>query len=75
MDQTNSPLRLIRKRNGYSLQQVCLIVGMDNGHLSRIERGEKTSADLAERLSTFFKREISEIEILYPERYCTIAQQ
>jgi hypothetical protein len=42
---------------------------MDNGHLSRVERGEKTSTDIAERLSVFFENEISEIEILYPERY------
>lgn len=71
----SSPLRNIRKLNGYSLQHVCLKVGVDNGHLSRIERGEKTSPDLAERLSSFFKNEISEIEILYPERYITIPQQ
>jgi len=44
---------------------------MDNGHLSRIERGEKTSTEVAEKLSVFFKNEISEIEILYPERYIT----
>lgn len=70
-----SPLRNIRKANGFSLQHVCRGVGVDNGHLSRIERGEKTSPDLAEKLSIFFKNEISEIEILYPERYITIPQQ
>jgi|TARA_R110000851_G_scaffold6006_1_gene24443 putative transcriptional regulator len=70
-----SPLRNIRKLNGFSLQDVCVEVGVDHSHLSRIERGEKTSAVLAERLSSFFKNEISEIEILYPERYITIPQQ
>jgi putative transcriptional regulator len=65
----NTPLRNIRTRKGFSLQHVCSHVRMDNGHLSRIERGEKTSTDIAERLSVFFENEISEIEILYPERY------
>lgn len=70
-----SPLRNIRKANGFSLQHVCRGVGVDNGHLSRIERGEKTSSELAEKLSAFFNKEISEIEILYPERYITVTQQ
>ena len=67
----NTPLRNIRTLKGYSLQHVCSHVHMDNGHLSRIERGEKTSTEVAEKLSIFFKNEISEIEILYPERYIT----
>lgn len=71
----SSPLRTIRKLNGFSLQYVCAQVGVDNGHLSRIERGEQTSPDLAEKLSIFFKNEINEIEILYPERFITIPQQ
>ena len=35
----SSPLRNIRKLKGFSLQYVCAQVGVDNGHLSRIERG------------------------------------
>lgn len=69
-----SPLRSIRKAKGFSLQDVCSSVDVDNGHLSRIERGEQTSPDMAEKLSLFFNQEISEIEILYPKRFMSGTQ-
>ena len=69
-----TPLRKIRWKKNLSLQDVCLKVGIDNGHLFRIERGEQTSPDLAERLSNFYNDEISEIEILYSERFINIEE-
>ena len=43
---------------------------IDLGNLSRVERGvQRASASLAEGLSRVFDGEITEIHILYPERY------
>ena len=43
---------------------------IDSGNLSRVERGvQRASAVLAENLSKVFDGEITEIHILYPERF------
>lgn len=65
-----SPLRQARERRGLTLKAVADGVAMDQGNLSRVERGEQTpSKDLAESLSNFFGHEVTEMQILYPERY------
>jgi len=65
-----TPLRKIREEKKYSLAEVAISVGSDAGNLSRIETGlQKPSLKLAEDLSRFFDFEISEMELLYPERY------
>lgn len=67
-----SPLRKLRKAQGKTLSEVAVAIHLDVGNLSRIERGlQVASLDVAERLSVFFKGEISELEILYPQRYLT----
>ncbi|MDC9596488.1 helix-turn-helix transcriptional regulator [Xenorhabdus anantnagensis] len=66
----DTPLRKIRKEQGLTLAQVANAVDCDAGNLSRMERGiQKPALDLAEKLVTFFGRKISEIQILYPERF------
>ncbi len=68
----STPLRQIRLKNNYSLAEVAAAVGSDAGNLSRIEKGnQKPSLQLAADLSKFFNEEISELELLYPERYVT----
>ena len=43
---------------------------VDSGNLSRVERGvQRASAPLAESLSKVFDGEVTEIHILYPERF------
>ncbi|MDI2595000.1 helix-turn-helix transcriptional regulator [Pseudomonas sp. 681] len=43
---------------------------VDSGNLSRVERGvQRASVPLAESLSKVFDGEITEIHILYPERF------
>ncbi|MGP5331964.1 helix-turn-helix domain-containing protein [Pseudomonas helleri] len=43
---------------------------IDSGNLSRVERGvQRASTTLAENLSRVFDNEITEIHILYPERF------
>nr|DAW17433.1 MAG TPA: helix-turn-helix domain protein [Caudoviricetes sp.] len=68
----SSPLRNLRKSQGRTLSEVAGAIHLDVGNLSRIERGlQVASLDVAERLALFFKGEISELEILYPQRYLT----
>jgi transcriptional regulator with XRE-family HTH domain len=65
-----TPLRKAREQRGLTLQEVAKEVDTDQGNLSRIERGEQTpSKELAAALSAFFGHEVSEMQILYPERY------
>jgi len=65
-----SPLRKLRKSHGMTLLHVANGVQADPATLSRIERCEQIpSVELAERLATFFKGEISELHILYPSRF------
>ncbi|WP_272676756.1 helix-turn-helix domain-containing protein [Providencia sp. PROV076] len=63
-------LRVLRKMQKITLTEIAKAVSIDTASLSRIERGlQKTSLETAEKLSVFFNGEISEMEILYPERY------
>lgn len=65
-----SPLRKLRKSHGYTLQHVAKGVQVDPAILSRVERCEQApSTELAERLAQFYAGEISEMQILYPNRY------
>jgi len=61
---------LAREKSGKTIQQVAAEVGIDAGNLSRIERGTQTpSKDLTERLAKYFSGEVTEIEIIFPERF------
>ncbi|CAH0447276.1 hypothetical protein LMG10661_03342 [Ralstonia syzygii subsp. syzygii] len=65
-----SPLQLARERRNLTIVQVSVAAGIDPGNLSRIERGCQTpSTEVAARLAQFFEYAVTEIEILYPERY------
>jgi len=65
-----SLVRQIRIKRGQTLLDVALAVGANVGHLSRIENGiNKPSPELAERIAKHFGYAITEIEILYPERF------
>ncbi|VXA58250.1 Helix-turn-helix family protein (fragment) [Acinetobacter proteolyticus] len=65
-----TPLRSIRMRRKLSLAVVAEAAGTDAGNLSRIETGkQRTTPQLAESLSAYFGNEISELQILYPERF------
>ena len=64
-----TPLRAIRKKLKRTLTQVSTAVGIDIGHLSRLERGDPTTIGTAERLSKYYKGKIKEVEILFPARH------
>lgn len=68
----NTPLKTIRKERGLSLVELAAAVDLDAGNMSRIERGiQGVSPKLAEKIVKVFGEGISEMEILYPERYTT----
>lgn len=70
-----SPLRKARKQRGWRLQHVVELVkelggSTDNSNLSRIERGQQNASPaLAEKLCLAFGGELTELQILYPERF------
>jgi transcriptional regulator with XRE-family HTH domain len=65
-----SPLRLIRERKGQTIVEVSRAVQTDPGNLSRIENAKQNaSPELTEKLVKHFDGEITEVEILYPQRY------
>lgn len=66
----NTPLRKMRVERGMTLAELSVATKIDVGNLSRIERGKQlTSIETAEKISRFFNAEISEMQILYPQRY------
>lgn len=65
----SSPLKIVRKRRKQTLQQVAMAVNSDVGNLSRIENGkQRASPLLAERLVKHFGQDLTEMQIIYPER-------
>lgn len=65
-----TPLKAIRRKRNLTLVEVATAVETDSGNLSRIENAKQTaSPDLAERLSKYFGCAITEVQILYPERF------
>jgi transcriptional regulator with XRE-family HTH domain len=54
MEATITPLRKVRKQARITLQEVAAAVGWDTGNLSRVERGQRCSYEMAERLVAFF---------------------
>lgn len=66
-----TPLKRIRLEKGIKQIDLAGKVGIDQSHLSRIESGrERASPDVAAKLAEQIGREwITELHILYPERY------
>lgn len=68
----DTPLKRLRLARGKTLKAVADGVNSDPGNISRIERGKQCSPALAAKLVAFFGADaISELEILYPQRYPT----
>jgi transcriptional regulator with XRE-family HTH domain len=65
-----SPLRRLRLERGLSIHDVASAVSTHPANLSKIERQIRgASPALAERLATFFQPDLTELEILYPDRF------
>lgn len=76
-----TPLKRARLAKKWTLADVSARLAqlgdaVDSGNLSRVERGvQRSSAALAENLSKVFGGEITEIHILYPERFPDSGEQ
>ncbi|EAQ2491488.1 helix-turn-helix transcriptional regulator [Salmonella enterica] len=65
-----TPLRKARLNAKMIIQEVATQTKCDPGNLSRMERGiQRPSPELAEKLAKLFCTELTEIQILYPERF------
>ena len=66
-----TPLKRIRLERGITQATLADRIGIDQSHFSRIENDEaKASADVAAKIADEIGREwITELHILYPERY------
>lgn len=72
----DTPLQRARILDTRQLSQeaVADAVGLTQSYYSRIERGlVQASPEIAEKLARFFGHKVSEIEILYPERFASAA--
>lgn len=72
----DTPLRRLRISRGIQQSAIAEAVGTDQGSISRLERGEQgATPEMAARIVAFLGRdEITEMQILYPERYVAPAQ-
>ena len=68
-DQKRTPLKRLREARGLTGVEISAAVGISNAQYSRIERGDPTTPETAERLVKYFGDGITEMEVLYPERY------
>ncbi|EPH0843982.1 helix-turn-helix domain-containing protein [Pseudomonas aeruginosa] len=69
-----TPLRKARLNAKMTIQEVAASIKCDPGNLSRMERGiQRPSPEVAEKLAKLFSTELTEIQILYPERFCADA--
>ena len=65
-----TPLRAARERRGLTIQEVAIAIESDVGNLSRIERGlQVPTKPQVERLVEFFGGDVSETQIIWPERF------
>jgi transcriptional regulator with XRE-family HTH domain len=65
-----TPLRRARIARQLTLDAVADGIGINNGTLSKLERNLiKTTPETAEKIVRFFGAGITELEILYPERF------
>ncbi|ENO7353614.1 helix-turn-helix transcriptional regulator [Morganella morganii] len=65
-----TPLRKIRLEKQLTIAEVAAAVNYDVGNLSRLERGtQAASLEIAEKLVKFYEQKITEMQILYPQRY------
>ena len=65
-----NPLKTVRLARKQSLASVAAAVGITNSNLSRIENGKQSPRpEVAERLAKHFGGAITELQILYPERF------
>ena len=70
---STTPLRQARKDRGLTLKEAADLIGIEITKLSRMERGhsitKETVKDEVPKLVQFYGNGLTEMHILYPERY------
>lgn len=66
-----TPLKRARLDLGINQETLAAALGISQAHISSLEnRKERASADLAEKIVEYFgSHNITEVQILYPERF------
>lgn len=65
-----TPLRKLRLERKVTLDDIARATGLNNGTVSRIETMKaNASPEVAEKIVGYFGQGITELEILYPERF------
>ena len=66
----DTPLKRIRKRRGLTQRVVAEAAGIRPAYYCRVENGVSTaSAEVAAKIALYFGGMLTELEILYPERF------
>ena len=70
MKTENTPLLDARNAAGLTQKQLAEALGIDQGHLSRIERNRcQPKPELATQIVAQFPKALDELMVLYPDRY------
>lgn len=64
-----TPLKLARERRGWTKKQAAIAAGIDDSNYHKIESGAATSRETARKIANAFGREVTEMQILYPEDF------
>jgi transcriptional regulator with XRE-family HTH domain len=65
-----TPLGKLRRAIGLTTVELGAMVGMDNGWISKLENGLNRPSPLAaEKICAVFRGELTEMHLIYPERY------
>lgn len=68
--EAETPLGKLRRSVGLTVVDMSILTGLNNGYISRLETGRnRPSPETAEKLSILFNGVLSEIHLLYPERF------
>jgi transcriptional regulator with XRE-family HTH domain len=76
MKTENTPLLEARIAAGLTQKQLAVSLGIDQGHLSRIERNQcQPKPDLAALIVGQFKGVLDELMVIYPERFMLVPKK
>jgi len=66
----STPLSRLRDAVGVTTTEVSKVIGLNTGNISRLENGHnRPSPETAEKLVRYFQGALTELHLIYPERY------
>lgn len=67
---TSTPLSRIRNAVGVTTTEISKVIGLNTGNISRLENGHnRPSPETAEKLVAYFNGALTELHLIYPERF------